>query len=48
MEIIKVLLEEIKQQNNDILEYTDYAKKQHSELLVLVNVREIGKGRKMR
>ena len=39
VEVIKVLLEEIKAQNNDILDYTDFSKKQHSELLVIVNVK---------
>lgn len=38
VEVIKILLEEIKAQNNDILDYTDFSKKQHSELLVIVNV----------
>lgn len=37
--MVKVLLEEIKQRDNDILDYTEYSKKQHAELLVVVNVR---------
>ena len=37
--VVKVLLEEIKQRDNDILDYTEYSKKQHAELLVVVNVR---------
>lgn len=38
--VVKVLLEEIKQRDNDILDYTEYSKKQHAELLVVVNVRK--------
>ena len=37
---IKELLEKIKAQNNDILDYTEFSKKQHSELLVIVNVNQ--------
>ena len=37
---VKVLLEEIKQRDNDIIDYIDYSKKQHAELLVVVNKNE--------